>query len=552
MTEAVTVIATVALSQIRLNTYNPNSMDAETFNALLKDMKEVGLEGVDPILLRPLEGTGADAEAVTEEPAYEVVDGEHRTRAALQLDWSEIRARVREMGFEEAMVVNYRKNRERGRLDPVKEGRLYKWWRDEKGLTQDQIGAKFDVTQAHVSVRIGNVEKVGAEAVQVLRGRVPSTRGEYNARYTQPDVKEKGRATKKPAPRGRSAGREEPVEARKLDMLGSINLERLLRRSRFLQGLDGDIPEEARLMGELREKYGDKVRSLQVEVAGEIREMSFREAEAYVAERWGTLVVEASNERRDRERWALKEKLEESGTIAVLLEDRNGTHRDQLTDEKGKVLSKCLRCPTPAVLVTSLGKTEPICAFGACWAETKEELEAETRRKAEEAIRRLTEAREKIISAGEAGNQEWLRLLLFLVSLSRDTRPSYLERSNVSNRWTVILGMTMGQVVGRLLALVAECLVRPRREDDEVDFLQMLGWLSETYGIDRDFLLWKPEELQDVIGRHIAVHPHDEAITSPPQAPEPQESTRGWEQILVEVAEAVFGSPDRVDEMVSW
>jgi len=488
-----TEVVSVALGQIRLNDYNPNAMDTETFNALLKDMGEGSPEAIDPILLRPLEVTGADAEA-----AYEVVDGEHRTRAALRLGWTEIRARIREMGLEEAMVVNYRKNRERGRLDSVKEGRLYKWWRDEKGLTQKQIGAKFDVTQAHVSVRIGNVENVEAEAIQVLRERVPSTDGEYKALYTQPELKEKSSATKKTAPGGRSARREEPIEATKLDMLGSINIKKLLERSRLLKDLDEDIPEDVRMIEGLRERYGDKVRSLQLEVAGEIREKSFREAEAYVAERWGALVEEAFNERRDRERRALKAKLEKSGTIAVLQEDRHWTHRDRLT-EKGKVHDKCLiNCPQPAVMITNNMQTEEICANGACRAEIKEELEAETRRKAEEANRRLTEAREKIIKAGEAGDQEWLRPLLFLLSLNRDTRPSYLEQSNFSNRWTVILGMTMGQVVGKLLALVADCLVRPRREDDEVDFLQMLNWLSKTYGIDRDYLLWEPEEIQDV------------------------------------------------------
>jgi len=557
MTEAVNVIATVSLDQIRLNTYNPNSMDAETFNALLKDMEEVGLEGVDPILLRSLEGTGADADAIADaetiveaEPAYEVVDGEHRTRAALRLGWTEIRARIREMGLEEAMVVNYRKNRERGRLDPVKEGRLYKWWQD-MGLTVREIGEKFDVSKSLVAQRIRTVVVVGDEAIEALRGKKvtrevsKASKGSDVEPSTEAVVQTSGQQTQVTL-------KESPIESEKLGLLSSINFEKLLKRARVLTGLQEHLPEEARLMGALREKYAEKVMSLQVEVAGEIREMSFREAEAHVAERWEGLVVEASNERSDRERRKVKEKLEESGTTAVFLEDRNWAHRDQLTDEKGKVLSKCLRCPTPAVLVTSLGKTEPICAFGACWAETKEELEAETRRKAEEAIRRLAEAREKLISAGEAGDQEWLRLLLFLVSLNRDTRPGYLERSNVSNRWTVILGMTVGQVVGRLLALVAECLVRPRREDDEVDFLQMLGWLSETYGIDRDFLLWKPEELQDVIGCHIAGHSHDEAFTASPQAPEPPDSTRGWEKHLLEVAEAVFGSPDRVDEMVSW
>ena len=486
MTEAVIV----ALDQIRLNTYNPNTMDAETFNALLKDMEEVGLEGVDPILLRPLEGTGADAE-----PAYEVVDGEHRTRAALRLGWTEIGARVREMGLEEAMVVNYRKNRERGRLDPVKEGRLYKWWQD-KGLTQTQIGAKFDVTQAHVSMRIRNVENVEDEAIQVLRGQKPSTDDEYKALYTQPELKEKSRATKKTAPRAN-----EPVEATKLDLLGSINLESLLKRSRLIKDLKDDIPEEARLIEELPEKYGEKVRNLQVEVAAEIREKSFRDAEAHVADRWGSLVIEASNEREDRERRALKAELEKNEEIAIVIlpEDRNWTHRDRLTDDKGAVLSKCLyHCPQRAVMITTFGKTEEICANGTCWTETKEELRAEKMRAGEEAARRLTEAREKIISAGEAGDHFWLRLLLFLVSLNRDTRPGYLDQYNLSNRWKPIVGMTDGQVMGKLLTLVADNLCRPRREDDEVDFLQVLNAISKQYGIERDYLLWKPEEIQDV------------------------------------------------------
>jgi len=118
-------------------------------------------------------------------------------------------------------------------------------------------------------------------------------------------------------------------------------------------------------------------------------------------------------------------------------------------------------------------------------------------REAEEETSRLREAREKVISAGEAGDREWLRLLLFLLSLNPDTRPSYLAQHNLFNRWTPILGMTEGQVVGRLLTLVADCLVRPRRPGDLVDFLQVLNWISKTYGIERDYLLWKPEELQD-------------------------------------------------------
>jgi len=34
--------------------------------------------------------------------------------------------------------------------------------------------------------------------------------------------------------------------------------------------------------------------------------------------------------------------------------------------------------------------------------------------------------------------------------------------------------------------------------------------------------------------------------------PETPERAKGWEQPLVEVAEVVFGSSDRVDEALSW
>jgi len=473
-------IVTVALNRIRLNDFNPNSMDGETFNALLKDMKDGGPEDIDPILLRPLEeATGADAEA-----AYEMVDGEHRTRAALRLGWTEIRARIQEMSLEEAMVVNYRKNRERGRLDPIKEGKLYKWWQDEKSLNQTQIGNRFGVRQQLVSSRILTVERVQDKAVEALRGKNQQVYRTSGKQFSQKvKVSEESAA---------------PIESEKLVLLSSINLKKLMKRARVLMGLQEHIPEDLRLMEELQEKYAEKVWSLQLAVAEEIREMSFRKAESYVEAVWGELLVEASKERRVRELRVIKENLEKSGKTVILQEEKNWTHRDRLTDDRGKVLPKCLSCPHPTVMVTRIGKTEEICGYGACWAETKNAFEAETRRKAEAALRILMEAREKIIKAGEEGDRFWFRLLLFALSLNRDTRPGYLEQYNLTNRWKPIVGMTDGQVLGCALTVVADLLCRPRRENDEVDTLQMLNAISKHYGIDRDYLLWEPEALVDV------------------------------------------------------
>ena len=49
--------------------------------------------------------------------------------------------------------------------------------------------------------------------------------------------------------------------------------------------------------------------SLKGEVASEIREMRFREAEEHVKGRWGEFVLEAINERVTREQQALKAEL---------------------------------------------------------------------------------------------------------------------------------------------------------------------------------------------------------------------------------------------------
>ena len=73
------------------------------------------------------------------------------------------------------------------------------------------------------------------------------------------------------------------------------------------------------------------------------------------------------------------------------------------------------------------------------------------------------------------------------------------------------------------------------------DRLRGLGRMNETYDV--------------VISRLIAGHSHGEAGSPSSRVPETSRSAQGLEQPrapLAEVAEAVFGSPDRVDEAVSW
>ncbi len=342
--------------------------------------------------------------------------------------------------------------------------------------------------------RIRNVETVNEEVLAAFTGVEPSKEAAGNPGFQQ--KKTEGSPVKGYV---RPAVREEPIEAKKLDLLGSINFDRLVKRARPFRGLSEDIPEDALIIEETTKRYKEKVRALQLEVAGKIRHISRREADTYVDHEWGKLMVELSNERRDRERRTAKTKLESEGKIVILEEEKDWTHRDRIA-EQGNVVSKCLNeCPKPTVMITRSGKVEEICGFGGCWTQTREDLKAEEARKAEEGTRKIREARDILIKGGEAGDVYWLRWLLFLVSLNGDTRPGYLDRYNLNNRWKPIVGMTDGQVVGQLLALVANYLCRLRREGDDVDFLQVLNSISSHHeGIERDLLLWEPESLKDV------------------------------------------------------
>lgn len=67
----------VAIAQIHPNPWNPNKQSAFTFEKELKSIRDHGF--LDPIDVREMEGAG-----------YEIVDGEHRWKAAKQLGMAEL------------------------------------------------------------------------------------------------------------------------------------------------------------------------------------------------------------------------------------------------------------------------------------------------------------------------------------------------------------------------------------------------------------------------------------------------------------------------------
>jgi ParB family chromosome partitioning protein len=138
----------IPLDRIQPNSWNPNELLGEQREALKADMRAGGALAIDPILIRPI-----GREERTVQPLYEIVDGESRWEIAGELKWRSIRSIVREMTEDQAKILCYRKNRERGTINPLKEAKLFS---DEmaKGLSQEKIADKYGVVQQQVSERL--------------------------------------------------------------------------------------------------------------------------------------------------------------------------------------------------------------------------------------------------------------------------------------------------------------------------------------------------------------------------------------------------------------
>lgn len=152
----------IPVEEIEPNKFNPNVMSDVEYQTLKEDMQTHGVQGVDPILVShkgvyelpvPIDKLpgGAWDKAFTVK-GYIIVDGEHRWRIAKELGWKEIRARSESIREEDAKTICYRRNRERGTIDPMKEAALFKSELDK--MSQKAVAGKYGVDQSTVSHRL--------------------------------------------------------------------------------------------------------------------------------------------------------------------------------------------------------------------------------------------------------------------------------------------------------------------------------------------------------------------------------------------------------------
>ncbi len=139
--------------KVEPNKFNPNVMSAEEFEALKADMQQHGPTdplGVDPIIVSPKNVFYAHLEHGFPGGLFVIVDGFHRWKSACEIGWDVIPYEIREVTEDEAKALNYRRNKERGRLDPLKEAELFK----SESMKQEAVAKKYNVSRSYVAARL--------------------------------------------------------------------------------------------------------------------------------------------------------------------------------------------------------------------------------------------------------------------------------------------------------------------------------------------------------------------------------------------------------------
>jgi hypothetical protein len=118
---------TVPLKRLRPNPWNPNVVPEHIMRALVENIREVGF--VQPILVRPVEADDMGRD-------LEVVDGEHRFRAAQDAGLTHTLVISQELSDDDARVQTLALNHLRGEMDPVDTAALVQALEQTKGLPE--------------------------------------------------------------------------------------------------------------------------------------------------------------------------------------------------------------------------------------------------------------------------------------------------------------------------------------------------------------------------------------------------------------------------------
>lgn len=151
------------IAELELGVFTPRKQFSQSYiDELAESIRRE--EQLKPILVR-LHPSQPDK--------YQVVDGEHRTRALKKLGETVARAEVRKLSDEEAFFLAMRINQMHGkRLEDIEEGAHIKLMIDSFGYTQQKIAELFKRSQQWVSSRLKIAEDSSQELLEAFTNRL--------------------------------------------------------------------------------------------------------------------------------------------------------------------------------------------------------------------------------------------------------------------------------------------------------------------------------------------------------------------------------------------
>lgn len=157
--------ASLDLAQIVPNRVNPRTVfETEALSELIHSIKEFGV--LQPIVVRPLgEKDG--------KPAFELIMGERRFRAAKEAGLQQIPAVIRDTADEDMLRDALLENIHRANLNPLEEASAYQQLLQDFGITQDQLAERIGRSRPQITNTI-RLLKLPIEVQKKVAGGVLS------------------------------------------------------------------------------------------------------------------------------------------------------------------------------------------------------------------------------------------------------------------------------------------------------------------------------------------------------------------------------------------
>jgi ParB-like chromosome segregation protein Spo0J len=143
-----------SIRQIPIRKLKPLSIQigvmSQDIEAMLReDMRKK--KRIDPVWVRILKPEEMEeSKSKYPDAEFEIIDGHKRVRNAEILHWEIVPALVFDVSREEAYIMAYRKNKERGIVDPMLEALYFKHLYIDLKLPAYKIAEMFDITERYV------------------------------------------------------------------------------------------------------------------------------------------------------------------------------------------------------------------------------------------------------------------------------------------------------------------------------------------------------------------------------------------------------------------